>query len=112
MVRGINWSKPGQFFSHKQKMVSHLTQRKNLKNIAAENLFCVDFSQYQEYSLHLTSVSTPEDYHKWGNLQGEQDIYELSHEAGDIHENDGDNSASASGWQLSWQTPMTTLHPS
>ena len=49
MVRGINWSKPGQFFSHEQKMVSHLTQRKNLKNIVADNPFCVDFSQYQEY---------------------------------------------------------------
>ena len=84
MVRGINWSKPGQFFSHEQKMVSHLTQRKNLKNIVADNPFCVDFSQYQEYSLHLTSVSSPHDYHKWGNHHGEQDIYEPSYEAGNI----------------------------
>ena len=42
------------------------------------------FSQYQEYSLHLTSVSSPQDYHKWGNHQGEQDIYELLYEAGNI----------------------------
>ena len=39
-------------------MVSHLTQRKNLKNIAADNTFCVDFSQYQ---LDVNSLSPGSD---------------------------------------------------